>query len=120
MRLNQTGHVRQAATTTTWTSGHSGTNREAAMSTRKTKPTFSSMIELPSEWLRLMTITVEHKAPTRGGQTWQSTCPIDSTVQGPSKGRFIAAGLAVHDRSLWSLLVKQVHENASSSRKQMR
>jgi hypothetical protein len=42
------------------------------MSTRKTKPTFSSMIELPSERLQLMTITVG-KAPTRGGQTWETT-----------------------------------------------
>ena len=43
------------------------------MSTRKSKPTFSSMIELPSERLQLKTITVEHKAPGRGGQTWQTT-----------------------------------------------
>ena len=42
------------------------------MSTRKTKPTFSSLIELPSERLQLKIITVEHKAPTRDGQTWQS------------------------------------------------
>jgi hypothetical protein len=41
------------------------------MSTRKTKPTFSSMIELPSERLQLKTITVEHKAP--GRETWQTT-----------------------------------------------
>jgi hypothetical protein len=45
------------------------------MSTRKTKPAFSSMIELPSERLRLMTITVEHKAPT-DGQTWQTTAAV--------------------------------------------
>jgi hypothetical protein len=43
------------------------------MSTRKTKPTFSSLIELPSERLQLMTITVEHKAPARGTETWQIT-----------------------------------------------
>jgi hypothetical protein len=43
------------------------------MSTRKTKPTFSSMIELPSERLTLKTITVEHKVPTRRGQTWETT-----------------------------------------------
>jgi hypothetical protein len=46
------------------------------MSTRKTKPSFSSTIELPSERLRLLTITVEHKAPTRGGQTWQTTTTV--------------------------------------------
>jgi hypothetical protein len=43
------------------------------MSTRKTKPTFSSMIELPSERLQLKTITVELKAPTGGAQTSQTT-----------------------------------------------
>jgi len=46
------------------------------MTTRKTKPVFSSMIEVPSERLRLMTITVEHKAPARGGQVWQSTATV--------------------------------------------
>jgi hypothetical protein len=55
--------------------GYGGTNHEAAMSTRKTKPAFSSMIEVPSERLRLMTITVEHQAPT-GGQTWQTTATV--------------------------------------------
>ena len=43
------------------------------MSTRKTKPTFSSLIELPPERLQLMTITVEHKAPARGTETCQTT-----------------------------------------------
>jgi hypothetical protein len=33
------------------------------------------MIELPSERLQLMTITVEHKAPT-GGLTWQTTATV--------------------------------------------
>jgi hypothetical protein len=46
------------------------------MSTRKTTPTLSSTLELPSERLRLLTITVEHKAPTRGGQTWQTTATV--------------------------------------------
>lgn len=43
------------------------------MSTRKTKPTFSSLIELPSERLQLKIITVEHKAPTDDAQRWQAT-----------------------------------------------
>jgi hypothetical protein len=43
------------------------------MSTRKTKPTLSSMNELPHERLQLLTITVEHKAPTRGGETCRTT-----------------------------------------------
>jgi hypothetical protein len=46
------------------------------MSTRKTKPALSSIIELPSERLRLMTITVEHKAPTGDGHTWQATMTV--------------------------------------------
>jgi hypothetical protein len=58
------------------TSGHNGTIQEAAMRTRKTKPTFSSEIELPSERLRLLTITVEHQAPARGDQTWQTTATV--------------------------------------------
>jgi hypothetical protein len=48
----------------------------AAMSTRKTKPTSSRMIELPSERLRLLTITVEHKTPTGDGHTWQATTTV--------------------------------------------
>jgi hypothetical protein len=36
------------------------------MNTRKPKPTFQSMIELPSEELRLQTITVDVK-PAAGG-----------------------------------------------------
>jgi hypothetical protein len=43
------------------------------MSTRKTKPTFSSLIELPSERLQLKIITVEHEAPTSDAQRWQAT-----------------------------------------------
>ena len=57
------------------------------MSTRKTKPTFSSMIELPSERLRLMIITVEHQAPTRGGQTWQTTATVLPADRLPARGK---------------------------------
>jgi hypothetical protein len=56
------------------------------MSTRKTKPTFSSMIELPSERLRLMIITVEHQAP-RGGQTWQTTATVLPADGLPARGK---------------------------------
>jgi hypothetical protein len=56
------------------------------MSTRKTKPAFSSMIELPSERLRLMTITVEHKA-TRDGQTWQTTAAVLPSDRLPPRGK---------------------------------
>jgi hypothetical protein len=47
------------------------------MSTRKTKPALSSMIELPSERLQLITITVEHKAPNRASQTTTTVLPSD-------------------------------------------
>ena len=57
------------------------------MSTRKTKPAFSSMIELPSERLRLMTITVEHKAPARDGQSWQTTTTVLPATPLPPRGK---------------------------------
>jgi hypothetical protein len=43
------------------------------MTTRKPKPTLESMIELPAEQLQLATVTVEQKAPARGGQTRPAT-----------------------------------------------
>ena len=43
------------------------------MTTRKPKPTLESMIELPAEQLQLATVTVEQKAPARGGQIRQAT-----------------------------------------------
>jgi hypothetical protein len=57
------------------------------MSTRKTKPAFTSMIELPSERLRLMTITVEHKAPTRDGHAWQTTAAVLPSDRLPPRGK---------------------------------
>ena len=57
------------------------------MTTRKTKPTLSSTLELPSERLRLMTITVEHKAPTRAGQTWQTTAAVLPADRLPARGK---------------------------------
>jgi hypothetical protein len=62
-------------------------NYEAAMSTRKTKPALSSTIELPSERLRLMTITVEHKTPTGIGQTWQTTTTVLPADRLPPRGK---------------------------------
>jgi hypothetical protein len=57
------------------------------MSTRKTKPTLSSLIEVPSERLRLMTITVEHQAPTRGSQIWQTTATVLPVDQLPPRAK---------------------------------
>jgi hypothetical protein len=39
------------------------------MTTRKPKPTFSPLIEWPTEQLQWMPVTVEHKAPARAGET---------------------------------------------------
>jgi hypothetical protein len=57
------------------------------MSTRKTTPTLSSTLELPSERLRLLTITVEHKAPTRGGHAWQTTATVLPADRLPPRGK---------------------------------
>jgi hypothetical protein len=43
------------------------------MTTRKTKPNFPSMIELPTELLKLATVTVEQKALDRATQICQPT-----------------------------------------------
>jgi hypothetical protein len=41
------------------------------MTTRKQKPTFPTLIELPAEQLQLVTVTVDAKTPARGRQTRQ-------------------------------------------------
>lgn len=41
------------------------------MTTRKPKPSLTPLIELLTEKLQLVTVTVEHKVPVRGGYTWQ-------------------------------------------------
>jgi hypothetical protein len=56
------------------------------MSTRKTKPALSSIIELPSERLRLMTITVEHKATASDHHTWQTTTTVPADRL-PARGK---------------------------------
>ena len=48
------------------------------MTTRKPKPTFSPLIEWPTEQLQWMPITVEHKAPAPAGKTqWAGGAAID-------------------------------------------
>jgi hypothetical protein len=41
------------------------------MTTRKPKPTFSPLIEWPTEQLQLVAVTVDHKVPARAGETRQ-------------------------------------------------
>jgi hypothetical protein len=43
------------------------------MTTRKTKPTLASTIELPAEKLQLVTVTVKQDAPVHGRQTRHAT-----------------------------------------------
>jgi hypothetical protein len=48
------------------------------MTTRKPKPTFSPLIEWPTEQLQWVPITVEHKAPAPAGKTqWARGAAID-------------------------------------------
>jgi hypothetical protein len=42
------------------------------------KPTYPPLIEFPTEQLQLMPVTVEHKAPAHGGQTWQAHTDLPS------------------------------------------
>jgi hypothetical protein len=46
------------------------------MTTRKPKPTFSPLIEWPTEQLQWMPVTVEHKAPA-GKTQWAGAAAID-------------------------------------------
>jgi hypothetical protein len=52
-------------------SDHNRAHSEAPMTTRKQKPTFPTLIELPAEQLQLVTVTVDAKTPARGRQTRQ-------------------------------------------------
>jgi hypothetical protein len=57
------------------------------MTTRKPKPTFSPLNELPTEQLQLVPVTVEHKAPARTGQPWQAEMELPLTRLLPHRGK---------------------------------
>ena len=57
------------------------------MTTRKPKPTFPSMIELPVERLQLATVTVEQKAPARGSQAVQATDELSAARSLSRRGK---------------------------------
>jgi hypothetical protein len=62
-------------------------NSEAIMTTRKPKPTFSALIELPTEQLQLVAANVEHKAPARAAQNWQAESELPVALSLPRRGK---------------------------------
>jgi hypothetical protein len=59
------------------------------MTTRKPKPNPnpSPLIEVPTEQLQLVAVTVEHKAPARAGQNWQAETELPVTRSLPHPGK---------------------------------
>jgi hypothetical protein len=55
------------------TSRHSGTKRGAIMTTRKPKPKPAYSPDRPTEQLRLVPVTIEHKPSTPAAQPWFDT-----------------------------------------------
>jgi hypothetical protein len=57
------------------------------MTTRKPKPTLTPLIELPTEKLQLVTVTVEHKVQFRAGWTWrgETETPAERSLPKPDK-----------------------------------
>jgi hypothetical protein len=57
------------------------------MATRKPKPTYSPLIEWPTEELRLVEVTVEHKEPARAGEPWQVETGLTMALSVPQRGK---------------------------------
>jgi hypothetical protein len=57
------------------------------MTMRKPKPTDSPLIELPTEQLQLVAVTVEHKAPACAGQNWQAETELPVVRSLPHRGK---------------------------------
>jgi hypothetical protein len=55
--------------------------RGAIMTKRKPKPTFSPLIEWPTEQPQLEGVTVEHEEPAGAGETWhvETELPVDES-----------------------------------------
>jgi hypothetical protein len=65
------------------------------MTTRKPKPTFSPLIEWPTEQLQWVPITVEHKVPARAAETqWAGGAAIDGAqpLEEPLARHVVAKG----------------------------
>jgi hypothetical protein len=48
------------------------------MTTRKLKPSYPPLIEIPTEQLQLVPVTVEHKPPAHAGRTRQAPSDLPS------------------------------------------
>ena len=59
------------------------------MTTRKPKPTLTPLIELLTEKLQLVAVTVEHKVPARAGYTWQGETQMPAEGSLPKRGKVV-------------------------------
>jgi hypothetical protein len=59
------------------------------MTTRKPKPTLSPLIELLTEKLQLVAVTVEHKTPARAGWTWQAETEASGERSLPQRDKVV-------------------------------
>ena len=59
------------------------------MTTRKPKPTLTPLIELLTEKLQLVTVTVEHKVPARAGYTWQGETQMPAEKSLPERDKVV-------------------------------
>ena len=57
------------------------------MTTRKPKPTFSPLIELSTQQLQLVPVTVEHKTPPYAGRIWQAETELPVARSFPPRGK---------------------------------
>jgi hypothetical protein len=59
------------------------------MTTRKPKPTLTPLIELLTEKLQLVAVTVEHKVPARAGWTWQGETETPAERSLPKRDKVV-------------------------------
>ena len=59
------------------------------MTTRKPKPTLTPLIELLTEKLRLVTVTVEPKVPARAAYNWQGETQMPAERSLPKRGKVV-------------------------------
>jgi hypothetical protein len=59
------------------------------MTARKPKPTPTPLIDLLTEKLQLVTVTVEHKVPVRAAYTWQGETQMPAERSLPKRGKVV-------------------------------
>jgi hypothetical protein len=59
------------------------------MTTRKPKPTLTPLIELLTEKLQLVAVTVEHKVPAHSGWTWQGETETPAERSLPKRDKVV-------------------------------